>query len=178
MNVTKLGPPPVAISARREPSTPPTDDQLIDELRKHRDEAERLHKLAALLRANQVNIEDELNAAWQATGIAGSRGGTMGVRLSEVVAKYKSERDEARRELVAAMQTIEAATAPAPEEFAVWLCARGWLVVDDEGNTGVSVRLSGATKFPIEGVACTALEEAAHGQPVTHLSDVGSVVTL
>jgi DNA gyrase/topoisomerase IV subunit A len=163
---TKLGPPPVAIT-RREPATPPTDDQLIDELRKHRDEADRLHKLAAQLRANQINIESELRCER-----------AIRLELREQVAQLRAERDEARRELVAAMQTIEAATVPAPEEFAVWLCGRGWLAGDYRAHVGVSERLSGAMRFATEGEARAALELAAAGEPVAHLSDVGSVVTL
>lgn len=47
-------------------------------------------------------VIDELDAAWNATGIAGSvRGGALGVRLSELVAKYKCDRDQAIAELAA-----------------------------------------------------------------------------
>lgn len=77
-----------------------------------RAELRREQDARADLRVELDRAMAELDAAWNATGIAGAvRGGRMGVRLSEIVAKYKCERDQARRELVVSMQTIEAAAA-------------------------------------------------------------------
>ncbi len=99
--------------------------------------------------------------------------------------KLRDERDQARRQLADAMKTIEEGAAADPCGFAVWLVGRGWLVAVERAPVHHDInaltfvdRLPDAARYTTEDEARAALELAAEGEPVTHLSEVGVVVTL
>ncbi len=64
--------------------------------------------------------------------------------------------------------------------FAVWLNGRGWLVEASPSSIVIAGRLRGAACFDSEDEATVALEavERYEGVSISHLSDLGSVVTL
>jgi hypothetical protein len=79
----------------------------------------------------------EVDAAWNATGIEGAvRGGKLDVRLSEVVAKFKSDRDSLRSDLARLSRELEAMTVERNEAVALLAKIYANLGVADDIDCG------------------------------------------